>query len=80
MPYIYYKGYKANLEKTSGEIVNLEIEKSEKGLVRVKLDESQEGKIIVWYDGTMIQKASYIVSSFGIIMCIIILIKKYKIK
>ncbi len=80
MPYIYYKGYKANLEKTSGEIVNLEIEKSEKGLVRVKLDKSQEGKIIVWYDGTMLQKVSYVVSLAGIIACIIIFIRKHKIK
>ena len=80
IPYIYYKGYKANLEKMSGEIINLEIDKSERGLVKVKTDDIPNGKIVVWYDGTMLQKVSYVISLIGIITCIIILIRRYKIK
>jgi len=79
VPYIYYNGYKANLEKTSGEVIDLEIEKSEKGLVRVKLDENKQGNIVVWYDGTTLQKVSYVVSIVGIIICVIIVIKSRKI-
>lgn len=63
LPIIYYKGYKATLETENNKKINLKIEKTQNGLVKTNLKENENiGKITVWYNGTSIQKVSYIIS------------------
>lgn len=71
LPIIYYKGYKAVLETDDNKKINLKTEKTQNGLVKINLKENENiGKISVWYNGTIVQKISYIISSFGIIFII----------
>lgn len=67
VPYIYYYGYVANITTPEGEVIPLSIEKSDNGLVRVKTPENETGTIKVWYNGTKLQKISYIISLISII-------------
>lgn len=62
IPYIYYYGYVANIKNDLGETLPLEVTKSNSGLVRVIIPENTNGTISIWYNGTKIQKISYIIS------------------
>lgn len=71
LPIIYYKGYKAILKNENNEKINLKLEKTENGLVKINLKENENiGKIIVWYNGTTIQKISYIISFSSLLILI----------
>ena len=82
IPFIYYKGYVANLTKEDGNIINLEKGKNDStGMVRVLVPENEQGRIHVWYNGTKIQKLSFLISIFSlIIICLIFIIYKTIIK
>ena len=55
VPFIYYKGYVANLEREDGSIINLNVGKNNlNGMVRVYLPKNEQGKIHIWYNGTKI--------------------------
>ena len=81
VPFVYYFGYVANITLPSGEVEGLDVEKSENGLIKVIVPEDKIGHISVWYNGTKIQKVSYIASfryiDFG--YCIYIIKKNEKI-
>ena len=80
IPFIYYYGYAANIENEEGSKA-LEVEKSENGLVKVLVAEEDIGTIHVWYDGTMMQKVSYIISAItylGVVIYLVINIFKNK--
>lgn len=62
MPFIYYYGYVANIIDENGIATPLMVEKSENGLVKITTDENI-GTVHVWYNGTRIQKLSYIISA-----------------
>ena len=80
IPSIYYYGYVGNLVNSKGEIINLDIEKSENGLVKV-ITNGYEGKVSVWYNGTRIQKISYIISMLTIVLLIVYLgLKRIRMK
>lgn len=78
IPFIYYKGYVANLTKEDGNIVGLEIEKNNStGMVRVYMPENEQGRVHIWYNGTKIQKLSLLISVFSlIIICLAFIIYK----
>lgn len=63
LPYIYYLGYTVTLENNRG-ITKLEPYESENGFVAIQLDEG-EGKVEVKYTGTIVMKASMVVSILG---------------
>lgn len=60
-PFIYYYGYVADITDEAGVVQPLEVRKSEKGLIEV-VTEGKTGNIRVWYNGTKIQKISYIIT------------------
>ncbi len=59
LPLTYYKGYKATLDSES-----ISVEQSDNGLVAIPVNKS--GHIKVWYTGTTIQKASFIITLISI--------------
>ncbi len=66
LPYIYYLGYSAKIEKEDGSSKNLKIEESEKGFCMIKLSDVANGKITVSYTGTTLMKISYVLTLVGI--------------
>jgi len=70
LPLIYYKGYKATDRKKEYEVY-----KTENGYVGVNID-SETKKLEVYYDGTSIYKISKITAGIGLIIFIVIEIKK----
>ena len=80
IPSVYYYGYVGNIVDNEGKVESLKIEKADNGLVKV-LTEGKEGKVSVWYNGTRIQKVSYIISLFtGFMLIAYLIIKKIKSK
>lgn len=65
LPYIFYLGYSAKLEKEDGTKVNLKIEESDNGFCMVDIKEN--GIVSVSYTGTTLMKISYIFIAIGII-------------
>jgi len=60
LPLIYYKGYKATLNNQP-----VILNQSSDGLVEIKIPSS--GNVVVWYDGTVISKISYMISIITLI-------------
>lgn len=79
VPFIYYLGYVANITSPDGQVTPLAIEKSENGLLKLIIPEDVHGIVNVWYEGTNIQKVSYVISILTIIIvCISFGIYKYR--
>ena len=76
LPYIYYLGYSAKLEKDDETNENLEIEESDNGFCMLTLTNVIEGKISVSYTGTTLMKTSYVLTVLGIIGLIYLYCKK----
>lgn len=76
VPYVYYYGYVAHLEKENGEIVPLEVGETKEGLVEIKVNENDFGKVNLWYNGTKIQKISYIITAFSYLGVVVIGIRQ----
>ena len=78
VPFIYYKGYEAELETSledSYRIEKLRISgEGDNGFARVFLSENQKGKLTVRYAGTLIQKISAVVSLVALLGIIIFVI------
>lgn len=62
IPFVYYLGYVANITTLEGEVTPLAVEKSENGLLKLIIPDQLYGTINVWYDGTLVQDISYIIS------------------
>ncbi len=67
LPYIYYLGYQAKLEKEDGTKQTLKIEESENGFCMVNVSNIEKGIIYVSYTGTAWMKISYIFTLTGIL-------------
>lgn len=67
LPYIFYLGYSAKLEKQDGTNENLKIEESENGFCMITIPNATEGKISVSYTGTTLMKASYALTLLGVV-------------
>jgi len=76
VPLIYYYGYVADIIEENGIVTPLEVRKTENGLVEI-ITEEKIGKIRIWYNGTKIQKISYIVSIFSFAIIVTYLLFKY---
>lgn len=75
VPLLYYKGYGAKLITDSGE-TSLQVMSGTNGAVRVIIpDMVGEGKIVISYEGTIIQHVTFVVSSLGLVGFVIILIQ-----
>jgi len=63
VPFIYYKGYSAVLTNNGNEMLSLKVTgNGENGFCRVELPQYAEGVVLVKYEGTFVQKSSYIIS------------------
>lgn len=74
VPLLYYRGYVADITDEQGIVSSLVVTESEKHLVEIDT-EGKIGKVRVWYNGTRVQKISYLVSiiGFGLVLFIITL-------
>ena len=80
IPYIYYYGYVGNVTDENGNVEPLKIEKSDNGQVEI-ITEGKEGKVSVWYNGTKIQKISYLVTAFSAILVLgLVILKRTKMR
>lgn len=64
LPLYYYKGYQA-VDKITGSV--LDISSSEAKLVEISLGGMQEADVVVWYNGTTVQKISDWVSGLTLL-------------
>ena len=75
LPYLYYLGYTATIENKDGKEYKIETFESDNGFVAIKIPEDIEnGKVHVKYEGTAIEKISYVVSGLSTIATIIYVI------
>lgn len=74
-PLIYYYGYVADIKDENGVVTPLELRKAETGLVEVVTGD-KTGDIRIWYNGTRIQKISYLLSIAGYGLVVLILVIK----
>ena len=75
LPYIYYLGYNAYLEE-DGKIIKIDTEESENGFVQIKVNNIDNAKINICYEGTLIMNLSKNISVIGLIVLIILFIKR----
>ncbi len=66
LPYIFYLGYHAELQKEDGTKENLKIQESDNGFCMIILSNNEKGEIQVSYKGTTLMKLSYILTLIGI--------------
>lgn len=76
LPYIYYLGYSAKLEKEDETKQNLKIEESDNGFCMITVPNVEKGDVFISYDGTIWMKISYITTILGILGIIWISLKK----
>ncbi|MBO5478972.1 MAG: hypothetical protein J6A04_04635 [Clostridia bacterium] len=67
LPYIFYLGYSAKLEKEDGTSLELKIEESDYGFCMITVPNVDNASIIVSYTGTIFMKISYVLTVIGII-------------
>ena len=70
LPYIYYLGYSAKLEKDDNTVEDLKIEESDKGFCMITIPSISNAKITVSYTGTMLMKISYGLTLIGVLLLI----------
>lgn len=76
LPYIFYLGYSAKLERDDGTTQDLKIEESDNGFCMITLPTMKEAKVSVSYTGTTLMKTSYALTLLGIIGLIYFYYKK----
>ena len=76
VPFVYYKGYAAKLMETGKKLTVTG--NGENGVCRVILPEGEKGKILVYYEGTLIQKISGVLSGLILAGILIFAVKKRK--
>ena len=76
LPYLYYLGYDAEIKYDDSNFEKLELTESDKGFLEVEIKQCQKAQIKVRYNGTILEKISYIISAFGLIILIIYIIKE----
>ncbi len=71
VPFIYYKGYAAEIQSSGSDITEVIAEPADNGFVRIRGTYHPDGKVRVWYKGTTIQTISEIITLMTIIGCLI---------
>lgn len=79
VPLLYYKGYEAELITDDNQYKVLEVYKSKDGLVQIDMSNGADGIIHVWYEGTMIQKISNIITGVTVLGMVLLFIV-YKVR
>ena len=72
LPYIYYLGYEVEVAKHDGQTEKIEIFESDNGFVAINVPETAT-KVTVKYTGTMLMKATYILSAVTLVGVILYL-------
>ena len=71
LPFLYYLGYDVTATYEDGKVEKLDVTESNNGFISVKIKNIMEVKINIKYTGTLLEKASYIISIIGIIVSIL---------
>lgn len=76
VPFIYYKGYKAELKCAAGNKQKLRVTgEGINGMCRV-YTEGQQGELTIWYGNTAVINVSNIISLIALVGCTVIIYKK----
>ena len=78
LPYLYYLGYNAEIKYDDSNFEKLELTESDKGFLEVEIKQCQKAQIKVRYNGTILEKISYVISLITLIGFIIYIIKGRK--
>lgn len=78
LPYTFYLGYSAKLEKEDGTKEDLKIDESDNGFCMITIQDIDEGKITISYERTTWMKISYILTFFGFGIAIWLILKNKK--
>ena len=62
IPLIYYKGYCATISSETSDTCGLELLRTETDLIEVRKPAGYQGIIEIWYEGTVLQKVSKIIT------------------
>ena len=73
LPYIYYLGYEVEVAKHDGQTEKVETFESDNGFVAINVPETAT-KVTVKYTGTMLMKATYILSAVTLVGVILYLV------
>ena len=73
-PLTYYKGYKAKLTDSNGQVYDLQVTESDTGQVQVINDLSVDGEVRVYYGNTFVQIISLIISIITILAVVIYIV------
>lgn len=77
LPYLYYLGYEAKVKYNNNDsFEKLELTESDKGFLQVNIEKCEKAQIVVRYNGTTLEKASYIISVLGVIILVIYIIRE----
>lgn len=76
VPFLYYKGYAAAVRDNDDKTMKLSAVAAENGFVRVRGNGPSQGHINVWYDGTIIQQISDLISLLTLTGCILFALRK----
>ena len=71
VPLLMYKGYSARATLADGSAVDLPVAYGENNLVRVYLQGVSSGTVTVWYEGTAVQRVSFIVTVAGFLLLLV---------
>ena len=79
LPYIFYLGYDVTI-KNGEETIKLETFESDNGFVACKIPKNiEEAEVLVNYNGTTVEKVSYLISIVTVVLCIAYLINKKRV-
>ena len=71
VPLLMYKGFSARATLADGSAVDLPVAYGENNLVRVYLQGVSSGTVTVWYEGTAVQRVSFIVTVAGFLLLLV---------
>ena len=72
-----YKGYAAYAELGDGTRIELPVGYGDYNLVRVNLQSVVNGQVTVYYEGTAVQKASFVITVAAFVLLIVYLVLSY---
>lgn len=78
LPYLYYLGYTVEVSYDGNIFDKVKPFESEKGFLSINVKKSTEVFINIKYEGSFVEKVSYIITIFGIILLTIYIIKDKK--
>ena len=79
LPFLYYKGYVAELTTSDGAKKTFETTESKNGLVQIKVDQNSVGKFHVQYHATKLYKICLVISLVTMVSYLLeLILKKHK--